>query len=586
MPLARARALRLLLLPSLLFLLIPAPPDGVPEPYARARADAAPLAAGLHAPNRPWREPDYARMTQGAFGAVKLMSYHPLEAYDRLRRDNPRLEFAVRLHTPWNELPPPEQFAAAHVPYLRQLADAGYALWVEIGNEPNLELHPRAEAAFAEWYEEVLRGLRAAVPAAKYGFPGLAHDRREDAWLEASAAAVAQSDWLGVHAYWRTEREMLDPQRALKLVHVHRRFPALPLLVTEAGNYAPGVTPAEQARQYARFTRTLARLPYVRAVHYFILSGTPEWQRFFFDDQILAAVAGAAREPVPLLAGLSDARRYALALAQPLFAPRAAGVPPPTAAPRPAPPPEPVSRRRLLADASPGERATGLWTPLAPAAPPAAGLRTSSGYLGTHFSARLELAPPVPGAPLALQFAESDLFDPLHPTDAPRSSGPRATGFALLWDGEGWRLQYHRDGALAADLPLAGVPTPEPRGPPGTPGAPDAPSSAAGRGLAAGVEGADTAAGAPAQRIARPTSQQTAPSDQHDRGGWYRVELVLEPRSAAAWVWHRGAPQPAEPNAVFAPPEAAGEDGARPRALFLPAHPVASLVLEGATRDP
>lgn len=543
-----------------MLLLLPAPPDGVVPPFARASGQAqgeassgggrgaSPLAVGVHAPNRAWREVDFSRVALGGFQTVKMMSYHPVEAYARLQRHHPRIEFAVRLNTPWNELPPPEAFAAAHVGYLDALVKAGYEPWVEIGNEPNLELHPQAEDAFAAWYQETLRYLRAAVPRAKYGFPGLAQDWRETAWWETNAAAVEASDWLGVHAYWIDEREMLDPRRGLRLIDVHRRFPRLPMLVTEAGNHGPGVTAAQRAREYPRFVRTLARLPYVRAVHFFILAGTPEWQSFFFDDAMTLAVREAAREPVPVLDGLAGTRRYVLAALQPFVAgtgrrPKQPVRPDLAAkALEPAPTPLPFSRRRLLADPAPrapdvlipsGSLAGARWVALMPGTPPAAQLRTASGYLATHLSARLELAPPGPDAPLALQLAEADLF---------AGGMGTANGFALLWDGELWRLQYRQAGQVAAEATLVGV-------------------------------------GAADRQLTEAPAERAGSLD-----GWYRVELALEPRSAAAWVWRRHERQPDEPNAVFAPPEAAALDAARPRALFLPAHPVANLVLEGATR--
>jgi len=163
---------------------------------------------------------------------------------------------------------------------------------------------------------------------------------------------------------------------------------------------------------------------------------------------------------------------------------------------------------------------------MAPAPAPAAALRTTSAYTITDFSARFTVAPPVLGVPFALQLAESDVFM------QPRAGGPiGSTGFALLWDGATWRLQYRRAGALAVNLSLTGVP------------------------------------------------------HAHQEGdGFLQAELALEPRSAAAWIWRSGEPQPAHPNAVFAPPEDAALDGARARALFLPAHPITNLILEGATR--
>src|SRR6266496_356117 len=118
------------LLPATLLFLLPAPPGDVVPPYGRARAGVPPLAAGVHAPNRPWRDADFVRAAQGQFGFVKMMSYHPLESYARLRQELPHIQFAVRLDTPWNELPPPDQFAGRNTPYLRSLVQAGYQPWV------------------------------------------------------------------------------------------------------------------------------------------------------------------------------------------------------------------------------------------------------------------------------------------------------------------------------------------------------------------------------------------------------------------------------------------------------------------------
>ncbi|HET7768659.1 MAG TPA: hypothetical protein VFN74_07770, partial [Chloroflexota bacterium] len=291
---------RFLVAPALLLvLLIAPPPDSILPSFPRARAGAAPLLVGVHAPNRAFNEQDYARIAEGELGTVKLMGYHPLESYARLQRSLPDLRFYVRLNTPWNELPSPEQFVNANAPHLRALVDTGVIPWVEIGNEPNLELHPQAEMTFVEWYLDVLARLRAAVPEARYGFPGLARDLRELDWLEANAPAVEASDWLGVHAYWNHEREMLDPRGALKLTTFRDRFPNLPIVVTEAGSLSHGLSTAERGRQHARFVRTLARLPYVEAVHFFILSGTEEWRRFFFDQSMMAALRRASADPLP-----------------------------------------------------------------------------------------------------------------------------------------------------------------------------------------------------------------------------------------------------------------------------------------------
>ncbi len=533
---------------ALLLLLLPGPPGGVLPPFERARERVPPLAPGVHAPNRPWQEADFARVEQGGFQAVKMMSYHPPETYARLQRDRPQLQFAVRLATPWNELPPVDRFVAANAPYLRSLVEAGYRPWVEIGNEPNLELHPYAEQAFGAWYSQVLAALRQEVPEARYGFPGLAPNRREREWWAANASVIEQSDWVGVHAYWQSARQMLDPRQGLEATEVHRLFPDRPILITEAGNDSYRATRNERAEEYARFVRVVARLPYVRAVYFFILSGTPEWQRFFFDDGMAIAVGEAAREPAPVVDGVRDAwgeaSHLALALLQMLVAPRATAPGPPEGRGAAATPtPSPFARRPLLTDPAP-DAVSGRWVALSPAGTPgavgssrrpAAGLRSASSYLATDLSVRLELAPPTGTVPFAIQLAEADLFTPpgsaAHDAaPAAARDGPSRTGFALLWDGVQWNLQYYREGVPAADRPLAGAP-------------------------AAGD------------------------------GGALQIQVAIEPRSAAAWVWRRGEAEPTVPNAVFAPPEAAALDGARPRALFLPDLPIANLTLEGATRD-
>ena len=525
-------------------LLSAGPPGGVLPPEARGAAP--PLAAGVHAPNRQWIETDFQRVADAQIGAVKLLSSHSPADFVRLRQDQPGIQLVVRLMTPWNELPPPEQFAAQQAPYLRALVRDGIIPWVEIGNEPNLELHPNAAGAFDAWYSDVLDRLRAAVPEARYGYPGLARDRGEGAWWDVSAAVIARSDWLGVHAYWRSEREMLDPAHALRLMGLHARFPDLPILVTEAGNDRPGVSAAQRAAEYGRFVRTVARLPYVRSVYFFILSGTPEWQRFFLDDAALAALAAPGRSAAPVLDGLLDSARALATAAGPLLrtqlghhAPAPPLAPPAPTPDPPSPAPAPFARRALLVDHSPAPSLQWLSLPGAPTvdesgvsyliklakADPlpsaASALRSASTFLGTDFSARLTLPAPTPGSASGIQLAEGDLWP------AAISSPGGATGFGLLWDGAGWRLQYHRDGGEVVDAPIA------------------MPSTG---------------------------------------GSALRVELALERRSAAAWVWPAGSEQPEAPGAVFAPPREADLDGARPRALFIPAG-ASDVVLEGGTRD-
>lgn len=560
-------------------LLIPAPPGDVPLPFDRFRPGALPFAAGVHAPNRDWQEADYARVARSGLGTVKLMSYHAPATFARLQRDNPGLTLVVRLDTPWNELPAPERFVAAHAPYLRALVSAGYDLWVEIGNEPNLELHPQAEVAFAAWYLEVLPRLRREAPGPRYGFPGLAQQHRLDAWLETNDRAIAASDWLGVHAYWKTPREMLDPRAGLVAVSLHRRFPALPLMITEAGHEGSLLPPAERSAQYGRFVRTIARLSYVRGVQFFILSGTPQWRSSFLDDASLSAIGAGARLPVPLLDGLAgtaqSVRATIEALARaPTSAPGSRGGPTaldPDGLDRVPPTPAPFARRQLLADASPAPSREAVNSRWIIAGPPGsgsegsgAGLRTTSAYFGTDFSIQLRLPAPGPDISFAIQFATADLLT------AP--ANPQGTGLVLRWDGATWRLQYWRAGARLIDQELLGILPPGGASPDG--------ASASGVPLVGASPGDLTPEGATSGGGLLQTTSAIGASVEAP--AWFLVEIALESRSAAAWVWPQDQPQPAQPNAVFAPPDSASGDV--PRTLFLPAYPVADVRLEGATR--
>src|SRR5207248_2331807 len=151
-------------------------------------------------------------------------------------------------------------------------------------------------------------------------------------------------------------------------------------------------------------------------------------QRFFFTDQMTAALRDASHDPVPVLDGLQQAWRTMAAAVKRRFAagsrpasPKAPAPPTAPPAPTPAPTPLPFGRRRLLADPAPAAARRDRWAPLCvPSHDPASGgvggpapcaLRTASSYLATDFSARLDLPAPAAGAPEAVQIAETDLLD-------------------------------------------------------------------------------------------------------------------------------------------------------------------------------
>ncbi|MGD8398814.1 MAG: hypothetical protein PVG11_08145, partial [Anaerolineae bacterium] len=228
---------------------------------------------GLHARNDVrFTEPDYQLVRWSRIELVKMMSFTEPAVFSRLRRENPDIEFIVRLYdsrTRANSRSSPADFVARMVPIIARLQP--YTTKFEIHNEPNHAERVEGWGAsddnaqsFRSWYRQVLALLRQAAPWAEFGFPGLAlnHPHRDLAWLGICRDVIQASDWLGCHCYWQYGN-MLDNQWGLRFKLYHERFPAKQIEITEFGNSTPNLAREEVARQYAAYYTELNKYPYL-----------------------------------------------------------------------------------------------------------------------------------------------------------------------------------------------------------------------------------------------------------------------------------------------------------------------------------
>jgi hypothetical protein len=246
---------------------------------------------GVHARNDTrFTEGDYGLVRSARIETLKTMSLTERGVYQRLRNENPDLEFIVRLFDDRvrnRSRPDPASFVQRMAPIVDQLRP--FCTKFEIHNEPNLASGLEGWGAsdadarsFLAWYMHVLQALRRACPWAKFGFPGLAPNgpHRDLEWLGICGEAVRASDWLGCHCYWQYGN-MLSDDWGLRFKRYHQRFRDKRIEITEFGNSTPGLAPEEMAQQYVRYYRELNKHFYLGSASAFIASSPdPAWTPF------------------------------------------------------------------------------------------------------------------------------------------------------------------------------------------------------------------------------------------------------------------------------------------------------------------
>ncbi len=274
---------------------------------------------GVHARNDfDFTDGDYQLVREARIETLKTLSFTKTEVFDRLRRENPLLEFIVRLHDIriGEGHPSAEAFATTAIPRLNELRP--FAVKFEIHNEPNHDQRYEGwgstdddARSFTEWYLEVLRLLRAACPWAQFGFPGLAPNwpHRDLEWLDLCEEAVTASDWLGCHCYWQADNMFADDW-GLRFKVYHEKFPDKVIEITEFGNATRDLSSDVLAAQYVAYYTELFKFPYLGSASAFIASSSdPQWAPFVWRKE--------NGELLPVVRQVGGMQRPALVLPRP-----------------------------------------------------------------------------------------------------------------------------------------------------------------------------------------------------------------------------------------------------------------------------
>lgn len=247
-----------------------------------------PVRLGLHASADPdISEAEIREFQHTRPGVIKLLSFHPPEAIARLADDHPQALWIVRAFLDFGgRRVTPDQFVSWTLSDVQRTLDVlkGRELLVELHNEPNTHHEGLGRAwadgrDFSQWWLEVQRLYRTALPGVPLLYPGLSPGGsvagvRQDhiEFLEASRPAVAAADGLGVHLYW--SRIFPMTQALAVLDDIMTRFRGYTLYITEASNNDRQAPPEEKARDYITFWQQLTRRPPVRGVTYFVASAS------------------------------------------------------------------------------------------------------------------------------------------------------------------------------------------------------------------------------------------------------------------------------------------------------------------------
>ncbi|MCB8928325.1 MAG: M23 family metallopeptidase [Ardenticatenaceae bacterium] len=266
------------------------PPDGVFDPEPPVLGDAR---LGLHASADPGiSQAEIEEFADMRPGMIKVLSFHEPTAVQKLSQAHPDARWIVRAFLEFRTANgvrniSPGQFLNDTVNDVRrtlEMIGPGRDVVIELHNEPNLVPEGLTGAwndgaSFAEWWLEVLRLYRQALPGRKFIYPGLSPGSavsgiKQDhiQFVEASRAAVEAADGLGIHTYWSNVYPM---QQALNVLDDYiSRFRYKPIWITEASNNKAGTPVYMKAQQYLDFWREIQKRPTVQGVTYFVASAS------------------------------------------------------------------------------------------------------------------------------------------------------------------------------------------------------------------------------------------------------------------------------------------------------------------------
>ena len=266
------------------------PPEEILDPEPPMLGNAR---IGLHASADPGiSQAEIKEFAEMRPGMIKVLSFHEPTAVQKLSKAHPDVRWVVRAFLDFRtqggvRTISPGQFLNDTINDVKRtlnMIGPGKDVVIELHNEPNLVPEGLSGAwndgaSFAQWWLEVLRLYRQALPGSKFIYPGLSPGAavsgiKQDhiQFVEASRAAVEAADGLGIHTYWSNVYPMA---RALDVLDDYiSRFRFKPIWITEASNNKSGTPVFRKAQQYLDFWREIQKRPTVQGVTYFVASAS------------------------------------------------------------------------------------------------------------------------------------------------------------------------------------------------------------------------------------------------------------------------------------------------------------------------
>ena len=189
-----------------------------------------------------------------------------------------RLFFPVDLNskTPFS----PQVFCDTVRVGIQALYESGIR-YFEVHNEPNLENEGlnwnwANGAQFGAWLSQALIILRQRYPEGKFGYPGVSPQPNVPDFMDGSAAAIAQCDWIGIHCYWQDDGtghwQMQSGDGGMYWRGFRDRYPDKLLMITEFSNNNKDMPYPNKGQQYARYYQLLRNEPNLGAAFAFALN--------------------------------------------------------------------------------------------------------------------------------------------------------------------------------------------------------------------------------------------------------------------------------------------------------------------------
>jgi len=176
--------------------------------------------------------------------------------------------------------------------------------YFEVHNEPNLQIEGmfdcwRDGSEFANWFHRVVHHLKADMPEAKFGYPGLSPGFAIEGvryncmrfWRE-SHIAWNKADWIGVHCYWQNEAEIRSTDGGHWFKHIQPDVSGKPMLITEFSNPSPHVSKEVKAHQYNNYIQSLDNNA-IHSAYSFVATASSGFEHETWNDSPIPRIVGS-----------------------------------------------------------------------------------------------------------------------------------------------------------------------------------------------------------------------------------------------------------------------------------------------------